>query len=311
MRTERVHARWMAWGVGLVTLAVATTACGASGSTAPVATSGAGTSKALTAGPDPDVVALVPSSVRDTGRLVVGLEAQYPPFEFREPGSPIVVGADADLAARIGELMGLTVTYSDEAFDSLLPSLNSGKYDVVMSALSVTAERQRSTDFVTYFHEGDGALVKAGNPLDLGVNARLCGVKVAVLKGSTQQQNSIPLLNQACSGARRPPIRVTVVAASGELAPALQSGQVQAVLTDRSNAAYTAANSSGALDFAPGRPFNPAPLGVATPKGNGMAQAVQKALEVMIADGSYLQILTKWGVKDGAVDAAPVNEVSD
>ncbi len=61
--------------------------------------------------------------------------------------------------------------------------------------------------------------------------------------------------------------------------------------------------------MAPGTPFNPAPFGIAAQKDTGMAKAVQKALEKMIADGSYRKILDKWGMTAGAVDNAKINEV--
>jgi polar amino acid transport system substrate-binding protein len=207
--------------------------------------------------------------------------------------------------------MGLKVSLSDAPFETLLPALPTGTYDVVMSALTSTTERAKSADFVTYYYEGDGLLVKGGNPKDLAVDASLCGVRVAVLKGSTQQSESVPLLDQGCTAARRPSVRAVEIAGAGGLATALSSGRVDAALTDRSNAAYTAEKSSGALAFAPGQPFNPAPFGVATPKGNGMAQAVQKALQRMIADGSYQQIVTKWGLQAGAVETPKINDVGD
>ena len=257
------------------------------------------------------MVALVPKAVADKGELVVGTEAQYPPFEFYDTDNKTIIGFDPDVAAEVADLMGLRLTLSDASFDSIIPSLASGRYDLGMSGFTVTAERIKQVDFVTYYYEGDGLLVKPGNPQSLAIDSTLCGVKVAVLKGSTQNLASIPALNKDCAAAGKSAVAASVVPGSNDLALALQSNRVAAVLTDGTNAGYTAKQSAGKFEVAAGQPFNPAPFGIASAKSNDLGKAVQKALETMVADGSYQKILDKWGMSAGAIDTAKINEVSD
>lgn len=255
-------------------------------------------------------MALLPQSIKDKGQLVVGMEAQYPPFDFYDTDNKTIIGLDADIAAKLATLTGLTLSLNDAAFDSIIPSITGGRYDLGISGFTVTAEREKQVDFVTYYYEGDGLMVKAGNPDGLAIDESLCGVKVAVLKGSTQNLTSVSQLNSKCSAAGKPDVVASVVPGSGDLGLALQSGRVDAVLTDGSNAAYTATQSNGKFDVAPGPPYNPAPFGIASKKGTGMDQAVQKAMESMLADGSYAQILDKWGMQAGAITTAKINEVT-
>jgi polar amino acid transport system substrate-binding protein len=296
---------------GLLALALALTACGASDDVAPAGSTGTAGASAPAAKGDPDVVALVPKAVADKGELVVGTEAQYPPFEFYDTDNKTIIGFDPDVAAEVADLMGLRLTLSDASFDSIIPSLASGRYDLGMSGFTVTAERIKQVDFVTYYYEGDGLLVKPGNPQSLAIDTTLCGVKVAVLKGSTQNLASIPALNKDCAAAGKSAVAASVVPGSNDLALALQSNRVAAVLTDGTNAGYTAKQSAGKFEVAAGQPFNPAPFGIASAKSNDLGKAVQKALETMVADGSYQKILDKWGMSAGAIDTAKINEVSD
>jgi polar amino acid transport system substrate-binding protein len=310
MTGGRVRRRFA--GLGAVLLAVTLAACGSSTPTTPAgpATGADSPTGGSGQGADAGVVALLPAAVKDKGVLTVGMEAQYPPFEFYDTDNKTVVGFDADLAASLARLMGLRLEINDSAFDSIIPSLASGRYDLGISGFTVTSERAQQVDFVTYYYEGDGLLVKAGNPGTLAIGDSLCGVKVAVLKGSTQALKSVPELDKGCAAAGRPAIAATVVPGSSDLGLSLQSGRVVAVLTDGSNAGYTAKLSGGKFEVATGQPYNPAPFGVASPKGSGLDKAVQKALEVMISDGSYAAALKQWNMDSGAVETPKINEIS-
>ncbi len=296
--------------MGVASLALALTACGSSSSSTPPAPAGTDTAPSAAAGSDPAVVALLPQSVKDKGQLTVGMEAQYPPFDFYDTDNKTIIGLDADIAAKLATLTGLTLTLEDAAFDSIIPSLASGRYDLGISGFTVTTEREKQVDFVTYYYEGDGLLVKSGNPSGLAIDETLCGVKIAVLKGSTQNLTSVSEIDKKCAAAGKPNVVASVVPGSGDLGLAMQSGRVDGVLTDGSNAAYTAKQSNGKFDVAPGPPYNPAPFGIASQKGSGMDQAVQKAMEAMLADGTYTQILDKWGMQAGAIESAKINEAT-
>jgi polar amino acid transport system substrate-binding protein len=303
------RSRRAALGATVLSLAVVLAACGGNGGDNASDSKGDG-GTAPSAQADPDVVALLPQEVKDKGTLTVGTEAQYPPMEFYDTDNKTIIGMDPDIAEGVASLMGLELSLKDAAFDSIIPSLASGRYDLGMSSFTITAERQKQVDFVSYFIGGDGLLVKQGNPKDLTIDESLCGVKVAVLKGSTQDLESVPMLDEKCSAAGKPKVAASVVPGSNDLGLALQSGRVDGVLTDNSNAADVATKSNGKMEVASGPPFNPAPFGIASQKDSGMAKAVQKALEKMVADGSYQKILDKWGMKDSAIKTPEINGVS-
>ena len=86
----------------------------------------------------------------------------------------------------------------------------------------------------------------------------------------------------------------------------MSSGRADVGFADSQVAGYVVAQSNGAFKLS-GNAFNVAPYGIATPKGNGMAQAVAAAVSTLMSNGTYTQILKKWGVESGAVSSVALN----
>ncbi|MGW1531231.1 transporter substrate-binding domain-containing protein [Streptomyces aureus] len=137
----------------------------------------------------------LPAAVKKSGVIKVGSDMLYPPMEFIQNGKP--TGVDPGLAEVLGRELGVRFQFANSAFDTLLTGLRAKRYDVVMSAMSDTKERQQGldpstgekigedVDFVDYFTAGSSIMVKKGNPEKIRTPADLCGRKVAVQSGST------------------------------------------------------------------------------------------------------------------------------
>jgi polar amino acid transport system substrate-binding protein len=236
------------------------------------------------------------------------MEVAYPPFGYMDTDNVTPIGFDVDLATEMANRLGLKLVIVDAGFDSIIPSLASNRYEAGVSAFSITPERQKEVDFVTYFESGDSALVLTGNPKGLSLDTRLCGVKTAVLKGSTQEVVTIPGIDADCKAAGMAPIEVLSLGGSEELPLALQSGRADVALADSGNAAYIAQNSAGAFEIAVGPLINSGPGGMVFKKGGGMAEAASAALQGLMDDGTYGAIADKWGRSSGKVTTATINE---
>ncbi|HEY4413601.1 MAG TPA: transporter substrate-binding domain-containing protein, partial [Gaiellaceae bacterium] len=92
---------------------------------------------------NPKIAAEVPKSIASKGSLVVASDATYAPMEFVAAGGKSVVGVDADLAKAIGDVLGLRLKVVNATFDTIIPGIESGKYDVGMSSFTDTKARQR------------------------------------------------------------------------------------------------------------------------------------------------------------------------
>ena len=285
-----------------ISLSLTLSACGGSDDAAPAESA---TSSA--AATDEAVVALVPEAIAADGKLTFATELGYPPFEYVEADGTTLTGFDIDLATAAAGLMGLTPEFKNSSFDSIIPSVKSNRYEAGISSFTVNAEREKQGDFATYLSSGDAGVVAAGNPKGIALDLTICGNKVGVLKGSTQETVSAPQLNDSCKKAGKPEAEFTVIAASDQMPIALQSGRVDALVVDSGNAGDIAKNSKGKFEVPAGALLNPVLLGALTAKDSGLAPALQAAFQKLIDNGTYQQIADKYNLSTSVITTSEVN----
>ena len=175
----------------LILLAMLLSACGSN-----TTTGGGGTPTPNLATP----TVAPPSDLITPGTLTVGSDTTYPPQEYIDTATNQATGFDVDLITAIGQRMGLQTKVVTTSFDTIINSLVAKRFDVVISAVSVTPERQKKVDFVPYFNAGESLLVKIGNPSNIKSTADLCGQKVGVQNG-TIEQTDLQTANTTCKNA--------------------------------------------------------------------------------------------------------------
>lgn len=121
----------------------------------------------------------------DKGTLTVGMELAYPPFEMTDTkGQPI--GVSIDLAKALGTALGMKVQIQNMSYDGLIPSLKTGKIDLIISSMTATPERAQSIDFSDpYLQTGLCLLVRKASPIQGIADLDKAGMTVAVKKGTT------------------------------------------------------------------------------------------------------------------------------
>ena len=284
----------------VVFLAVGLLAAACSSSGTGTSTSSAAPSKAVSS-----IAAQVPASIRAKGTLTVAADATYAPNEFIGSDGHTVVGMDADLAKALGQVMGLKVNVVNATFDTIIPGIVSGKYDLGMSSFTDTKARQQTVDFVTYFVAGTSFYVKSSGGPSITSLSDLCGHKVAVEKGTTQQADAQAQASK-CKSAGKSGVSLEIFNDQNAVNLALSSGRADVAMADSPVAAYQVKKSGGTFKLS-GQPYGDAPYGIAMPKNNGMAKPVQAALKALIANGTYKKILDNWGVQAGAITNPVVN----
>ncbi|HEX5496700.1 MAG TPA: ABC transporter substrate-binding protein [Mycobacteriales bacterium] len=267
---------------------------------------------------DESLAAKVTDGIRKKGKLVIAADATYPPNEFSNDGGKTFVGMDVDLGNAIGKLLGLKVTFVNASFDGILAGVQAGKYDLAMSSFTDTAEREKIVDFVTYFKAGTSIAVRKGNPLGITSEADLCGVKVAVERGTTQldeltkdkDPDGNPTLKAQCAQShRKVPVAVPETDQNG-VNSALVSGRADAFTADSPVVAYQVKITNGGIEQG-GVSTGVAPYGIAIPKGTGsFRDAVLGAVKKLMADGQYGKILDTWGLRSGAITDPKIDPAS-
>ena len=286
-------------------------AASASTSASSAATSASSGATSASTGPTSaaasDPASLVPAAVKSAGVLTIASDATYPPNESLDTDGKTIVGMDADLGAGIAAKLGLKATLTNVTFDQIIPGLAGGKYNLGMSSFTDTKEREAKVDFVTYYTAGTSVMVLKGNPAKVAGPDDLCGRKVAIETGTTQELVDIPAKSKACTDGGKKAITPVALADQNAASLAVQSGRADATLLDSPVGEYEANQPDAKFEVA-GKSYNDAPYGIAIPKDAGtLKDAVLAALKAMIADGSYKQILDKWGIADGAIDSPVIN----
>ena len=300
--------RLLAGVAALVVVALIAAGCGSSNSntnTSAAATSGStgATGSTGASGVDQKVASEVPASIKSKGTLTVAADASYAPNEFIGSDGHTVEGMDADLAQALAGVMGLKAKVQNATFDSIIPGLAAHKYDLGMSSFTDTKEREKTVDFVTYFSAGTSFYEKAqGGPPIQGL-ASLCGVTVAVEKGTTQQADSTAQ-SKKCTGGKT--VKVLTFPDQNGANLAITSGRAQVGMADSPVADYQVKKSGGQFKLV-GQPYGTAPYGIAMPKDVKLAQPVLDALKVLMSNGKYKAILDKWGIASGAISNPQIN----
>ena len=261
------------------------------------------TSPAATPGAVASIAATVPAEIRESGRLLIGVNLPYAPNEFRDAYGEIV-GFDVDLMKAVSRTLGLTPEFRETAFESVLPSVQSGAFTMGMSSITDTREREQTVDFVTYFEAGTLWAQRAGQSTVDPLNA--CGLRVGVAFSVIQETVELPQKSQACVAAGQEPVEKVVFTEQDQVTAALTAGEIDAMTADSPVTGFAIKTSGGALEPA-GEVFDSAPYGWPVAKGSGLAESLRQALEHVMATGEYRTIATMWGLEKGMIDTPSIN----
>ena len=288
-----------------IVLCAGMSACGTSDASDSGKSSGTSSSSAAasfdpsTVETDETIAALVPDYVKKDGKLTVGTDTTYAPAEFIGEDGKTAVGYDVDLTKAIAKVMGLEPETAVSEFDMIIPSIGS-KYDIGISSFTVTPERQEAVDFVTYYKAGSTWVTQKGNP-DKVDTKDLCGVKVAVQTGTTQEEE-LNKMNEQCKADGKPDLTVVQTDQTTAAVQQLVNGQVDAYVGETPVVLYYQSKQQGAFEPV-GDEFGVIKVGAAVTKGNTeLGDALKQSFEKMNKTGDYKKILDKWDMSSLAYD---------
>lgn len=306
-----VRGRILATGAVMAAGALLLTGCGDQ-------TDGGKSSGSASSGEKAPFFDLLPQKYQDAKVIKAGADIAYAPVEFKENGKSL--GIDPDLGDALGKQLGVKFEFEDSVFDNLITSLQSKRFDVIMSAMSDTKARQTGTDsetgkkvgpgldFVDYFKAGSSILVKQGNPKGITSLDDLCGQTVAVQRGSTSE-NVLKRQQKTCADKGKGQLKIDAFDSDSQALLQVKQGRAAAHLNDFPVAAYNVQTSGGGKDFEiVGDQIEANPYGIALRKEDTkLRDAIKAALEAMVKNGDYQKVLEKWNVTDGAVKQVTLN----
>lgn len=241
------------------------------------------------------------------GTLTIGNSAVYPPMSFLPEGEDdpdARQGFDIDLATAIAEKLGMEPVFEQQSYEQYLPSLTTGRLDIVQSAMQDIESRRETVDFVDYMMTGPQLFTTTANT-DLTSIEELCGGSVVLDVGDVGYRDALAAASaEACAA----DAQISVIDASSTADALLQLDQGRADATIRGAEAvrYLVENEEGYAIV--GEPLSYLPVGIAVaPDNTELRDRIADALQSLIDDGSYAEIAEKWGLTDLMIDEVMIN----
>lgn len=239
--------------------------------------------------------------------LVDAVNPHTPGYEALDPKDPSkYIGFDIDLAEALGGCLGFSVTYIPVAFAALLPTLNSGQADIVISDIYATKERAKVADFITYSKVFDGVLVEKGNPKKItGINTSMCGDAAAENTGFVE----VPLvqnLEAECKAAGKPAPTVQLYDNNANCIQAILAGRADTYVNDVNTVDQAVAAYPDKLEKAVAVTL-PYSVAIAVPKGKPeFREAILSALTELQKAGVETTLLKKWSLDSGSLEETKI-----
>ncbi|MGH9059207.1 MAG: ABC transporter substrate-binding protein, partial [Acidimicrobiales bacterium] len=218
-------------------------ACGSTASSKSSNTTTGSGGGAASAKLDPAAVAQLPAKFKASKVIHVAADASYSPNEFFASDNKTIIGMDVDLGHALGQALGVTFTFQNEKFDSILGSLGT-RFDLGISSFTDTKAREQQVDMVDYFSAGTSFMVAAGKNQGLTSLEALCGKSVAVETGTTQLDDA-SAQSKKCTASGQPGVAVNSFPDQNGANLALSSGRAQLVMADSPVAAYAVKKANG------------------------------------------------------------------
>lgn len=225
------------------------------------------------------------AKLKDAGKMRIAMSGQYPPFSFTNEQNE-VVGFDVAIGSAIADKLGVKPEIVTTPFDGIIAGLLAKKYDAVVASMTITPEREKAVDFVgPYYHAGRTIVVKDSSPVQK--LEELNGKTVGVTMGDAHEKWA----------KAQGDLSVRTYKGLPEMLIDLEAGRLDALVMD-SIPVMIAVKETGQkvrILETPNIDGAREALGIAIRKNNPeLKAAMQKALDEMLADGSYEKISMEW-----------------
>jgi polar amino acid transport system substrate-binding protein len=257
----------------------------------------------------PEVLNAIPADVKQRGVLRVGSQQTFPPVEFREPGKTETTGASADLLAEIAKRLNLKLEYIQSEYAALISGVEADRFDVASGGISDTEEREQKLDFVNYMQSGGSIMVLTANTDKLATIDDFCGKAIATMLGGRVIMTAVEAASERCTKAGKQPIRAEQLPTAPDSRMQLDLKRVDGYIGDFPALVYMGGQFPGRYKIVGGN-YILTPYITSWGFGKnkpGLRDAVQKATQSMVDDGTYKRIMAKWGLDGGGLSTITIN----
>jgi polar amino acid transport system substrate-binding protein len=250
----------------------------------------------------------LPDRIVKSRIIKIGINAIYPPMEYKDPESGKLVGFDIDLANALAKQLGVTMSWQEAGFDQMLPSLATGRIDMILSALNDTLARRQRVDFIDYLNSGV-QFYTAVSRRDINQPADLCGKTLGTSRSTSFPADIKSWSDAHCVAAGQPAIRIEGTNDNAAARSELKQGRLDAAAQGSETVPYVSALEPGVFKSI-GTAFGGVQQGIAFTKSDTVLRdAVLAAFKRLLASGTYAAIIAKWHLQASAIQQAALNGV--
>ncbi|MDN5351168.1 MAG: polar amino acid transport system substrate-binding protein [Clostridiales bacterium] len=228
------------------------------------------------------------SSSSDTAaaKLVIGVDDSYPPMEYRDENNTLI-GFDIDMTNALAEKLGMEVEYVSTAWDGIFQGLNAGKYDAIISSVSMTNARLEEFEFTKPYLANGQVIVVAPDDDSISTPEDLAGKRVGVQLSTTADEAVQKQLEKT-------EFEVTKYDDIMQTFTAMEAGRIDAIVVDAAVAMDYVAKSPDKFKISSAQLTNE-PISICLKKGNTeLQEKLQGALDELKEDGTLKDISIKW-----------------
>lgn len=252
----------------------------------------------------------LPAKVVKAGKLISVNNGSFPPYEIAGSDGHTLTGASADLSTALGQLLGVTIEHvTADGLPSELTGIKAGRYDFAVGPIGDFKERQGANDFVDWVREFVVFAVPKDNPKKITSLDTACGRKIAVMAGGSAE-GVIKTQSQTCEKDGKPAVQVQSYKDQPSSILAVKSGRADAFFSSQAPLTYFVQQSKGELELSgtgQSNGFDTLYQGAVVPKNGELRDVLLKAFQKLMDDGTYGQIMKKWGLEDNELKQAGIN----
>ncbi|CAN5501303.1 ABC transporter substrate-binding protein [soil metagenome] len=250
----------------------------------------------------------LPERIAKAKTIKIAVNAIYPPMEYKDPETSKLIGFDVDLGNALAKELGVTLDWQESAFEQLIPSLQTGRVDMILSGLNDRPARRETLDFVDYLNSGVQFYALASRAT-VNQPTDLCGKTVGTSRSTAFPAEIKTWSDANCVAAGKPAITVEGTSDNAAARAQLKQERFEGGAQGSETVPYAMTLEPGVYKPV-GAPFGGAQQGMAFAKADTqLRDAVLAAFRKLIANGTYASIVAKWNLQASAVKQAAVNGV--
>lgn len=239
------------------------------------------------------LAAYAQASVMTPGKLTVGSDITFPPYEYLDGKTP--AGFDIEFINGVAQAMKLEPHYVDTRFTSLIPGLQAKRYELIASALFITPERSKVIDLIPYLKTGESLITLSSSTFKPKKPEELCGHKVGSMQGTYWLEKLHALSTDYCAKQGLKPIAVSEFSTDPQVTQAMLSRAVEVQMTDAAVASQVVEKMKGRLALTSDTLLYPVLVGLGVSKTNTeFRQQLTDGIAAFKASGQYAALLKKY-----------------